>query len=125
MSQFEVIIRQGFSSAHALRNYHGSTEALHGHNFEVEVILRGKHLQNKVKYLVDFLEVHRALGEVVKPMDHVNLNEMAPFDRDNPSVENIALYIGQQLAQRWRAPGVKIASVTVWETPQQAARYIP
>ena len=122
---FEVIVRQMFSSAHALRNYHGHTEPLHGHNFQVEVVLTGKRLQNKVKYLVDFIEVQKALEAIVKPMDHVNLNEMAPFDKENPSAENIAVFIGQQLAKRWRVSGVKINSVTVWETSSQAARYLP
>jgi 6-pyruvoyltetrahydropterin/6-carboxytetrahydropterin synthase len=125
VSQYEVIVRQMFSSAHALRHYHGRTEPLHGHNYEVELVLRGKRLQNKVKYLVDFLAVQRALETVVKPMDHVNLNEMPPFDRENPTAENLAVYIGQQFAQRWRSPGIRIASVTVWETPRMAARYIP
>lgn len=121
---FEVLVRQAFSSAHALRDYHGGTEPLHGHNFEVEVVLRGKTLQKKVKYLVDFIEVQKALEAVVKPLDHVNLNETPPFDRENPSAENIALYISQQLAHRWRSPGVQIASVTVWETPTLAARVV-
>jgi 6-pyruvoyltetrahydropterin/6-carboxytetrahydropterin synthase len=121
---FEVIVRQSFSSAHALRDYHGSTEPLHGHNFEIEVVIRGKKLQNKVKYLVDFIEVQRALEAVVKPLDHVNLNETPPFDRENPSAENIALHIQKQLARTWRAPGARIASVTVWETPSQAARVV-
>ena len=125
MSQYEVIVRQTFSSAHALRHYYGVTEPLHGHNFEVEVVLRGKRLQNKVKYLVDFVAVQRALEAVVKPMDHINLNEMPPFDQENPSAENIAFYISEQLAKRWQYPGVKIAAVTVWETPAQAARYVP
>jgi 6-pyruvoyltetrahydropterin/6-carboxytetrahydropterin synthase len=128
---FEVIVRQSFSSAHALRDYHGSTEPLHGHNFEVEVILRGKALQKKVKYLVDFIEVQQALQAVVKSLDHVNLNETPPFDRENPSAENIALYIRGEFEKKWRAlpsgrqaPGVRIASVTVWETPHMAARVV-
>ena len=122
---YEVIVQQEFSSAHALRYYHGKTEPLHGHNFRVEVVLRGKRLQNKVKYLVDFVELQRALQAIVKPMDHVNLNDYPPFDRENPSAENLAAYIGTQLAQRWKAAGIRIASVTVWETPFQAARYLP
>ena len=122
---FEIVIKKSFSSAHALRHYHGRTEPLHGHNYEVEVVLRGKRLQNKVKYLVDFLEVHQALDAIIKPMDYVNLNETPPFDRENPTAENIAFYIGQRLVKTWRYPGVRIASVTVWETPLQAARYLP
>lgn len=122
---FEVIIRQTFSSAHALRHYNGGTEPLHGHNFQIELVLRGKKLQNKVKYLVDFIAVQQALDTIVKPLDHVNLNETPPFDRENPSAENIAVYVGAEMKKRWRAPGVRIASITVWETPSQAARFIP
>lgn len=122
---YEVIIQDEFSSAHALRHYHGATEPLHGHNFKVEVVIRGKRLQNKVKYLVDFVRVKAALHHIVKPMDHVNLNAMPPFDRENPSAENLAAYICAELSKAWREKGARIASVTVWETAATAARYLP
>lgn len=125
MSHYEVIIRDGFSSAHALRHYYGKTEPLHGHNFTVEVVVRGKRLQNKVKYLVDFVALKQVLRDVVQPMDHVNLNTRPPFDRENPSAEYLAQWIAQELVRRWRAPGVRLASVTVWETPETGARYVP
>src|ERR1039457_894095 len=120
---YEVIVQEEFSSAHGLRHYHGATEPLHGHNFRVEVVVRGKSLQNKVKYLVDFVGLKQALQDIVKPMDHVNLNEFPPFDRENPSAENLASHICTQLGQIWREKGVRIASVTVWETATTAARY--
>ena len=122
---FEVIIEAEFASAHALRHYHGQTEPLHGHNFRVQVIVRGKKLQNKVKYLTDFVELQSALGQIIKPMDHVNLNEFPPFDRENPSSENLAVYIAQQLRKIWSDAHAKIHAVTVWETAASAARYYP
>ena len=122
---FEVIVRSEFAAAHALRHYHGATEPLHGHNFEVEVIVRGRTLQNKVKYLVDFVALQRALEAVTRPLDHVNLNETPPFDRENPSAENLAQFIAEALAKRWRDRGARIASVTVWETGKTAARFLP
>ena len=122
---FEVIIRREFSSAHALRHYHGKTEPLHGHNFQVEVVVRGKRLQNKVKYLTDFIGLKRALDTVLEPMDHSNLNEFPPFTKENPSAENLAAYIAGQVTKRWRDRGVRLASVTVWETAQTAALYVP
>jgi 6-pyruvoyltetrahydropterin/6-carboxytetrahydropterin synthase len=125
MTHYEVIIKDGFSSAHALRNYYGKTEPLHGHNFVLEVVVRGKRLQNKVKYLTDFVALQKILSGIVKPMDHVNLNEFPPFDRENPSAENLARYIGQELVKRWDEPGVKLVSVTLWETDSTAARYLP
>jgi 6-pyruvoyltetrahydropterin/6-carboxytetrahydropterin synthase len=122
---FEVIVRGTFSSAHALRHYHGRTEPLHGHNFVVEVVVRGKRLQNKVKYLSDFIALERALHTIIKPMDHINLNDYPPFTKENPSAENIAEFIGRQMTQRWREKGVSLASVTVWETESMGARYFP
>jgi 6-pyruvoyltetrahydropterin/6-carboxytetrahydropterin synthase len=125
MSRYQVIIEDGFSSAHALRFYHGKTEPLHGHNFRVQVVVEGKKLQNKVKYLTDFVTLQRALREIVAPLDHINLNESPQFAEENPSAENLAQYIGNELKRTWHEAGVKIASVTVWETAETAARFIP
>ena len=118
-------MEDGFSSAHALRHYHGETEPLHGHNFRVQVVVEGKRLQNKVKYVTDFVALQRALRAIVQPLDHVSLNEIPPFNKDNPSAENLAGFIGRKLQRNWREKGVRLESVTVWETPQTAARYLP
>ncbi len=125
MSRYQVIIEDGFSSAHALRHYHGTTEPLHGHNFRVQVVVEGKRLQKKVKYVTDFIALQRALRDVVGPMDHINLNETPPFKKENPSAENLAQFIGQEVKKRWREPGVRLVSVTVRETPETADRYFP
>ena len=95
MPRYQVIIEDGFSSAHALRHYHGATEPLHGHNFKVQIVVEGKRLQKKVKYLTDFITLKTALGAIVRPLDHVNLNEVRPFKTENPSAENLARYIGR------------------------------
>jgi 6-pyruvoyltetrahydropterin/6-carboxytetrahydropterin synthase len=125
MSRYQVIVEDGFSSAHALRHYHGRTEPLHGHNFRVQVVVEGKKLQNKVKYVTDFITLQKALRAVLSPLDHVNLNEVPPFTKENPSAENLAQLIAEELGRRWHEVGVKLASVTVWETPESAARYFP
>jgi 6-pyruvoyltetrahydropterin/6-carboxytetrahydropterin synthase len=125
VSRYQVIVEDSISSAHALRHYHGSTEPLHGHNYRVQVVMEGKRLQNKVKYVTDFIALQKALRAVLAPLDHVNLNEVPPFTKENPSAENLAQFIAQELGRRWREAGVKLASVTVWETPESAARYIP
>jgi 6-pyruvoyltetrahydropterin/6-carboxytetrahydropterin synthase len=123
--KYQVIIEAAFSSAHALRHYRGATEPLHGHNFRVQVVVEGKRLQKKVKYLSDFVRLQKALQAVVKPLDHVNLNELPSFSRENPSAENLARFIGSEFTRRWKESGVRLESVTVWETPDTAARYLP
>ena len=126
MSRYQVLIEATFSSAHFLRHYHGRTEPLHGHNFRVQVVVEGKKLQNKVKYLSDFVRLREALQAVVKPLDHVNLNELPPFRRENPSAENLARFVAEGVRRRLPAGRqVRLESVTVWETPDTAARYLP
>ncbi len=38
---FEVTVEQTFAAGHALRNYKGKCENVHGHNFKVQVTHRG------------------------------------------------------------------------------------
>jgi 6-pyruvoyltetrahydropterin/6-carboxytetrahydropterin synthase len=48
---FEVTIEETFAAGHALRNYHGKCENVHGHNYRAEVTLRGAEL-NAIGLLV-------------------------------------------------------------------------
>ena len=41
---FEIAVEQGFASAHALRNYKGRCENVHGHNWKVRVVIEGEKL---------------------------------------------------------------------------------
>ncbi len=125
MSKYQVIIEDGFSSAHALRHYYGKTEPLHGHNYRVRLVVEGKSLQKKVKYLTDFMALRQILRAIIKPLDYGNLNDIKPFNTENPSAENLARYIGDEVKKRWTEKGVKLESVTVWETAETAARFFP
>ena len=58
-------------------------------------------------------------------LDHRNLNEVPPFDRLNPSSENLARHIFQTLAPLLAAYPVRLVSVTVCEKPGQCASYSP
>ena len=120
---YEVLIEKTFSSAHFLRNYHGKDEPLHGHNWRVQVRFRGKKLVQPEEYLIDFAQVHEVLGQVIGRIDYTNINQVAPFDKRNPSAENIARWICEEFARR--LPSAKPFSVTVWETDRGAASYFP
>ena len=88
---FEVTVEQTFAAGHALRNYHGKSEDVHGHNYRVRVTVEGEQLDS-TGLLVDFLEVNRLITGAVGYLDHRFMNDLAPFDEINPSAENIAKY---------------------------------
>ena len=123
---FEVSVEQTFAAGHALRNYKGKCENVHGHNFKVRVTIEGGRLDS-TGLLVDFLDVKQSMGEVIARLDHVFLNEVPPFDVRNPSAENIAEYFHEELTRRLadNPVPVQISEVRVWETEIQSAAYRP
>ncbi len=120
---FELTIKTEFAAAHRLREYEGACENLHGHNYKVDVAICGERL-NELGLLIDFKEVKAALTEVAGRLDHVFLNEAAPFDEINPTAENIAKHLCEELAARM-PEAVAVKSVTVWESDRCAATYVP
>jgi 6-pyruvoyltetrahydropterin/6-carboxytetrahydropterin synthase len=121
--QFEVMIERNFSSAHQLRGYKGKCENLHGHNYRVEIYARGRELDN-IGLLVDFGELKTAADEVVRYLDHRNINELPPFDEElNPSAENLARYILERVAAQVGDERVEVYKVRCFETPTSVATY--
>lgn len=120
---YEVIIEGKFSSAHYLRQYRGADEPLHGHNWKVQVRFSGEALVQPEQYLIDFVEAQDILGKILGTIDYKNINEVPPFDRLNPSAENIAKWIYDQF--KISHPALPPSKVTVWETETGAASYGP
>jgi 6-pyruvoyltetrahydropterin/6-carboxytetrahydropterin synthase len=123
---FEVSVDDTFAAAHNLRDYKGKCEHLHGHNYKVRVVVAGPEL-DAAGLLFDFVELKHAIQAVIRTLDHKYLNELPPFDRLNPSAENIARHIYEQASRQLKpaANGAAISGVTVWETETSAATYRP
>jgi 6-pyruvoyltetrahydropterin/6-carboxytetrahydropterin synthase len=123
---YEVSVDETFAAAHNLRNYKGKCENLHGHNYKVRVTLAGKEV-DATGLLYDFVHLKQVIQGVIRALDHKYLNELPPFDVQNPSAENIARYIYEQTSKELpqAANGAGVASITVWETETAAATYRP
>lgn len=119
---FEVTRKARFSAAHLLREYPGACARPHGHNWTLEVVIRAAGL-NAAGMVLDFLVLGRAIDEVIERVDHRNLNEIPPFDRVNPTSENLAAWFHQELTERLRPHGVAPHLVRVWEVPDCTAAY--
>ena len=121
---YRVSVRQHFDAAHYLRNYQGKCEQLHGHRFQAVVAVEAEKLDN-VGMAFDFSVLKGYLREILERFDHVCLNEITPFDKINPSSENIATTIYQELHVRLKDTPVSISRIEVWESPESCATYIP
>ncbi len=121
---FEVSVEYTFAAGHALRGYKGKCENVHGHNYKVQLTVGGEQL-NSTGLLIDFVEVRTSIKELVERLDHRFLNDLPPFDKLNPSAENIAKYFYDELERQIRDRGLQVQAITVWETDTTSATYRP
>ncbi|MEO0100169.1 MAG: 6-carboxytetrahydropterin synthase [candidate division WOR-3 bacterium] len=112
LAMYLLKIKEDFSAAHALKDYHGKCESLHGHNYQVLVEIEVEKLPNK-GYLYDFREIRDYLKAILP--DHKNLNEFFSF---NPTAENIAHWLFYKIKEKY-----PIKACEVWENENSGARY--
>lgn len=118
---YEVSVETTFAASHQLRGYKGDIEPLHGHNFRVEAFVSTEVL-DELGVVIDFIELEAKLREVVSPYDHRHLNKIPPFDRENPTTENLARFLFEQLEKRLPR-GTTLRRVRVWEAPTYSASF--
>ncbi len=119
---YEISVETDFDAAHALRGYQGKCEAMHGHRFKVAVTIRAAKL-NEIGLAYDFTVLKKQLNEITGRFDHTSLNDTPPFNRINPSSENIATTIYDLMKANLSGVQVSLVKVEVWESPTSRAEY--
>lgn len=115
---YTVEVFSSFSSAHKLRGYKGKCENIHGHNWKVGVNVSSNGL-SEIGIVVDFKEMKKLLKEVLQELDHKDLNDIEYFKKVNPTSENLAKYVYDELKKK----GLAVASISVWEADDSKATY--
>jgi 6-pyruvoyltetrahydropterin/6-carboxytetrahydropterin synthase len=119
---YMITVLSHFAGAHRLRHLHGKCEALHGHNWKVEVSVTSDRL-GKEGIVIDFGILKRKVEKILKSLDHTFLNELPYFVKQEPSSENIARYIYDLLEKDLKRYPVTVQRVTAWESDTACATY--
>lgn len=123
---FSVRVEARFEAAHYLREYRGFSEPLHGHSYKVEAELSGESGGLDADAIaVDFVSAKAKLEALAKKLDYGCINDVAPFDRINPSAENIAQWFHRELSSAVAAEKAVVRAVTLWEGPVNSVTYRP
>ncbi len=115
---YSIKVEGNFSAAHNLRGYRGKCEELHGHNWRVEVVVAKEEL-DKIGFVLDFRYLKSKVNKMLEKLDHKYLNDILYFKRVNPTSENIARYIYDNLKPKIS----NLKSITVWESENSSAVY--
>ena len=121
-ARYTLKVVSDFASAHTLRDYPGACSRMHGHNWKVELEAVSTNL-DEIGMGVDFKVMKKAVREVTDDLDHYYLNEIEPFDKVNPTAENIAAYLYERLSTMLNSENIKVSALTLWETERACVRY--
>ena len=120
---YELKVVTKFAAAHQLTMVGEKCENLHGHNWKVEVYVRGEKTDD-AGVLMDFGIIKKDVREIMAMLDHKYLNELEYFQQGQPTSENIAYFVATELQKRIDNQAVSISKVTAWESDNTAATYI-
>lgn len=112
---FELTVESSFSGAHQLLKSNCPCENLHGHNWRVQLTVRGEKQDAEVGWVVDFKVMKQKLRAELEKYDHKMLNEVLQV---SPTAENLAKTIYNNLKTE-----LPVYKVTVWETENASVSY--
>ncbi len=120
---YELKVVTKFAAAHQLTMVGSKCENMHGHNWKIEVYVKGEKT-DEAGILVDFGIIKKQVRDIMSMLDHKYLNELEYFRQSQPSSENIAHFIATELQKKIDTPTVSVSRVTAWESDDAGATYI-
>ena len=118
----DIFIKTHFSGGHHLRDYPGSCEQPHGHNWKVQVTVRATRLDH-LGMGIDFKTLKKEVNTVIDDLDHCDLNKHPAFADKNPSSEHIAMFIFDRLKDVLQTERYALHAVQVRETDTSGVIY--
>lgn len=126
---FTISKRYAFSASHVLVGLPEGHPCgrLHGHNYEVEVVVSSLSLDGR-GFVVDYHEIDAILKPIIETLDHHHLNDVAVLRGDQPSAEIIARRLWEAIDRArpdflhgdWNVDAVRVS-----ETPKTVAEFCP
>ena len=78
---------------------------------------------DKIGVGIDFVVLKRNVDEILSRLDYKNINEVPPFDTQNPSAENIARWLFKELSGQMNGDSACVKRVEIKEFDDCGAAY--
>jgi len=122
---YRLCFQRDFTARHFLVGGDwGPENQQHAHEYRLEWELRAPEL-DRHGYLVDLVDVERALGAVVARYEGALLNDLPEFAGQNPSLERFARALWERLDRSFEVAAHGTTAVRLWENRQAWASYEP
>ena len=123
---YELKVKSHFDAAHFIKGYPGKCARMHGHRWEVEVVLEGSEL-GELNMLIDFGVIKQAMKEIIDGnLDHWNLNKT--LDEPCVTAEYIAKFFFEEIVRKMdevvnEPASVRVVRTCIWESPDCGVVY--
>lgn len=119
---YQLAINRDFIAQHYLIGGDwGDENKLHSHHYRVEVLIEDNEL-DRHGYLVDIVDLEKALAAVIDTFRDRTLNELEAFKNLNPSLERFAGIFYRTLLRQLDDGNQKL-TVRLWENDRDWAAY--
>jgi 6-pyruvoyltetrahydropterin/6-carboxytetrahydropterin synthase len=119
---YELAITRDFIARHYLVGGDwGAENEVHSHHYRAEIRIAGDRL-DRHGYLIDIVELDRAIGTVIGEVGECVLNDLPAFAGLNPSLEHFARILWEMLTARVSLGG-RTVTVKLWESERDWAAY--
>ena len=119
---YKLNVTDSFSAAHRLVGYDGACQNLHGHNYKIRIAIHCREL-DKIGLALDYTVIKKALAIILEDLDHSYLNDVKALGGQNPTSENLARHIFDQMALAITQPGCSVAEVEIYESEKSSVIY--
>ncbi len=120
---YTLAVKRDFVAQHFLVGGDwGAENQKHSHHYVVELELEGRELDQH-GYLVDIVEVEKALDELVAQYRDRTLNDLPAFQNLNPSIEHFCRIFAEAVASRLTTGTLEQLTVRIWENEIARASY--
>jgi len=112
MARYEITVSASAECALRIVGAKPEDSKQHGRTLFISATFAGEKL-NETGYLADERALRAALAETVGQLDHQYLNDLPQFQEQNPTAENIARWLAEQLAGLAARADISLAAVGV------------
>jgi 6-pyruvoyltetrahydropterin/6-carboxytetrahydropterin synthase len=113
---YSIALERQFEAQHYLVGGDwGAENKVHAHQYKVELRVKGENLDEH-GYLVDIVDLERALEKVIAYYQGKVLNDLYEFSGLNPSIEHLSHILFQNLREFISTPNIRSMRVKVWES---------
>ena len=120
---YNLGVRREFIARHFLIGGDwGPENQPNSHHYVLELQLSGSELDQH-GYLVDIVQVEKALADLIAHFSEHMLNELPEFEGLNPSLEHFARITALSLSEKVTARNITSVKTVLWENPSAWASF--